>query len=31
MIIKDSTLQALRTMVRAEYAQAFDAAVARED
>ena len=31
MIIKDSTLQALRTMVRAEFRQAFDAAVARED
>lgn len=31
MIIKDSTLQALRTMVRAEFQQAFDAAVARDD
>ena len=31
MIIKDSTLQGLRTMVRAEFRQAFDAAVNRED
>lgn len=31
MIIKDSTLQALRTMVRAEFQQAFDAAAARDD
>lgn len=31
MIIKDSTLQALRTMVRAEFQQAFDAAVALDD
>lgn len=31
MIIKDSTLQALRTMVRAEFQQAFDAAVVRDD
>ena len=31
MIIKDSTLQALRPMVRAEFQQAFDAAVARDD
>lgn len=31
MMIKDSTLQGLRTMVRAEFRQAFDAAVNRED
>ena len=31
MIIKDSTLQGLRTMVRAEFRQAFDAALNRED
>ena len=31
MIIKDSTLQALRTMVRSEYQQAFNAAINRDD
>ena len=31
MMIKDSTLQGLRTMVRAEFRQAFDAALNRED
>ena len=31
MIIKDSTLQALRTMVRSEYSQAFNAAINRDD